>query len=229
MGGRGAKGGAGGGGGGGGFQLPPIGGTDGEKKKISQETWDKVAESIGKVEQEFGISNMVKRVVPQTLGLRTYANCQLATGVIGLNTTYFGDIDKLDKHYQQDVKTNWHPKGTTWESIVAHETGHALEKYVNDAWMNKNPVPQSQYWGAVFEYKGIKEIVKEATASAKKIIKADTGQTQRASAIRSGLSTYATKNHHETFAEAIADYVSNGNNANVLSKEIVRLAKEVLK
>ncbi len=229
MGSRGAS--KGGGGGGGGAVLPPIGGADKDKKKISDQVYESVAKGIARVEKALGVNGLVREIIPEPMAANTYAACRIATGTLFLNTRWYSDEAKMKAQYERDVKSTWHPAGTTWENVVDHETGHALEKIVNEAYMKKNNISGSgsKYWDYFFKQKGIGDIVKEAVATTKSGIKKETGNVMSANDIKQSLSRYSLKNYHETFAEAIADYTANGNNANRLSKEIVRITKEVLK
>lgn len=64
------------------------------------------------------------------LGSRVYADCNLATGQIRVSMSMYRDAGELSRHYASDVRSNWHPVGTDWPSIITHEIGHAVDGYI---------------------------------------------------------------------------------------------------
>ncbi len=215
--------------------MPPVGGTEKNRDKISKEVWDSVAESVKRVDDIFfgtsGGTSAVKTIIPEAMRDRTFAACRIATGTLFLNTKYYGDPKYTAEEYERCVKTGFHPQGTTWEHIVDHEAGHAYEKIVNEAYMRKSNITTSspQYYDYLFKFNGIKEIIKKAVGNVGREMRKETGSAPTVRELKGSISQYALKDHHETFAEAVADYSANGKKANKLSIEIVRLAKETLK
>ena len=135
-------------------------------------------------------------VQADTLGGNTYAQCQLMSGKVTVNKKWYGDSKKLEAQYESDVKTDFHPKGTDYRSIVTHEIGHAIDgllsrKGVNGATLydtyrqKANPIS--------------KQMRSSVNKDAKTLIK-DTDKN---------VSRYATKNHFEWFAESFAEYMTS--------------------
>lgn len=61
-----------------------------------------------------------------------FAKCE-GTGksaYIVFNQDYYSDKAKLDKLYEQSVKDNYHPQGTTSDSLVIHEIAHCMCDYL---------------------------------------------------------------------------------------------------
>ena len=181
----------------------------------------------------FGYDNAKDKIVEEIIGGEsgwTYASYAHNSGKVRVNTYYYdGDYEKLDKSYKNDVASNFHPKGTDWRSIIAHETGHAIEDKIADAFM-QTPEVRNMSFDKAFKYKflrqGTHDIVNKAVANVKK--SGVHGKKVSSDYIRRNLSTYATKNQSETFAEAIADYSKNGSKSNPLTLEIIKLTKERL-
>ena len=79
-----------------------------------------------------------------------YAHCWYGVGRphVEVNKAWYNDYDKLKQQYEKDLQTHirpatayspegiippWHPIGTTADSIVIHELGHALDDYLSHA------------------------------------------------------------------------------------------------
>lgn len=90
--------------------------------------------------------------------------------------------DELKKSYEDNVENGFHPKGTTIESAVWHEFGHIYEYEHTNTNEQLNNREMSKQW------------IDEARGNT------DTHVFQNS------ISTYATKNTSETFAEAFAEY-----------------------
>lgn len=75
------------------------------------------------------------------------------------------------------------------------------------------------------ECKKAKEIISEACKSAKKTAE---GKGLRNAQLKAAVSGYAQKDDSECLAEAVADYVANGENASILSKEVWKILKKKL-
>ena len=181
----------------------------------------------------FGYDNAKDEIVKEIIGGESgiaYASYTHNSGKVRVNTYYYdGNYDRIRKSYERDVATGFHPKGTDWRSIISHETGHAIEDKIADAFMRK-PEVRNMSFDKAFKYKfmrqGTHDIVNKAVANVKK--SGVYGKNVSAYSIKDRLSGYSHKNQSETFAEAIADYSQNGKNSNPLSLEIVKLTKEVL-
>lgn len=152
-----------------------------------------------------------------SIGERTYAWCYFANGFVELNPKHFGDWSKLAKDYvERDVAINWHPKGTTAESIVVHELGHAIdglmrrftaseafEQIAGNVALDENLLRE---WG---DYR--KSKYPFSTALRQRVMKKATGQRFTNKLVSQELSDYATQDAAEWMAEAFAEYISSPN------------------
>ena len=118
--------------------------------------------------------------------------------------------------------TGFHPKNTGILETGSHEMGHILELAL---------IKQSEY-----EY-GIQEVIawndctkaKELISEACKAVKkTPEGKGLRNAQLKSAISEYAQKNDSECLAEAVADYIANGEKSAPLSKEIWNILKDRL-
>lgn len=181
----------------------------------------------------FGYNNAVDKIVTKIDGStresNVYASYSRGTGNIHVNRWYYdGEYQRIAKSYDKDVQAGFHPKGTNWKAIIAHETGHAIEDRIGDAYTSK--LSPNTSFDTAFKYKfmgkGTADIVNRAVKNVKK--SGVYGKGTSAYQIKSKLSGYSLKNQSETFAEAIADYSQNGKNSNPLTLEIIKLTKEAL-
>lgn len=131
----------------------------------------------------------------------------------------FKNLKKVESEYARKVKAGKAPAGTTYVDVGVHEMGHIVE--------------QSLFYAKHGTYKDLdkheisKLIKSEAWKSVKKQY-AEMGIKSVKEAI-ADISGYATTNSGEMMAEAFADYFANGPNAKLLSKEIMRITKEMWK
>ena len=129
-------------------------------------------------------------------------------GTVALNQNYT-DIDKMNKIYDEAVKSKYHPeKGdkTGTEAVAIHEMGHALTDHI------------AKKMGAVDMYDAAEKIVNAAY----KAIHGKGGTKAWAGTI----SGYAQENYAECIAEAVADYYCNGDKASKASKAIMSQLKK---
>lgn len=117
------------------------------------------------------------------------------------NTTEYKP--NLEEKWFGGVLTTFHPKGTTNMSVLSHELGHALIYNVSRGGLS---IPAS-------------ELATQITDNASKVL------NSKHNNLVGRISHYATRSRSETVAEAVSDYVANGNKANSYSKEIVNQLK----
>lgn len=205
---------------------------------------NKVLEVVGEMTEEF----------PQLKGYIEKMDLH-SSGIMASNgkTLFFGTkhfssskgIEELKPDYEYNTKGwnentdtpanpreddgKWWFKNKTFEGTVAHECGHAIEHLLLD---QKYPPTKTLGYYELQEYyrawnKGAvsKEILSEAC---KNIKKTPYGKGKTNKVLVGLLSGYATKSPKETFAECFGDYFQNGENANPLSKEVVRITRERL-
>lgn len=114
-------------------------------------------------------------------------------------------------------------KNCTPESILVHEAGHAVEKWIIDKIYEGSYYEKVKAWNGCTVAKGI------ISAACKNVKKTPYGKGKVNADLISSISKYAAKNNSETLAEAIHDCYANGDNANPLSKEIKKLTLEKVK
>ena len=129
------------------------------------------------------------------LSSSTYAQCSVGFGRGGVtvNSRYFKEVAKVKASYERDLKAHFHPEGTTWESIVTHEFGHAIDDYLTNKLHLAGKVSRWKY-----KYVSAKMRPEVMRACGLKVNEAF-GE----------VSGYATKNSMEWFAECFAEYIDS--------------------
>lgn len=140
-------------------------------------------------------------------------------GIISFNPMYYDDIVHM-KGMIMGPETGFHPKNTGLLETGAHEMGHLLER----ALIAKNdPGPEGVIdWN---ECTYAKRVVSEACKAAKKT---DGGKGILNASLKKQISGYSLTNDSECLAEAVADYIANGGQSSILSKEIWKILKREL-
>lgn len=159
-------------------------------------------------------------VTAKDLGDSIYAQCYLYGDKrieANNNDKFFGDFNAVVKSYEDDVKWKWHPVGTTAESIIIHELGHAIDGLLTDAKVLDSgfSLKTKKYHTASFYLRS-----KVAMSTGTKI--KDMG---------SSVSTYGSSNEMEWFAECFAEYLTSANPRPVAKKfgEMLEKLMEELK
>jgi hypothetical protein len=145
------------------------------------------------------------------------------------------NIDKPKKYYQQDLAQNFHPKNTDYTYVYAHEIGHDMEYLltlkeigVKDLLASTNPDDYYKFVELWNKYTVSGRIIKEAVANAqaKQVSLGQKPKTEEE--MIEDISGYAAEKNDdgqtmypETLAEAVSDYIANGNNSSELTLEII--------
>ena len=119
------------------------------------------------------------------LGDRTYANNLSYSNVVTLNKKKYSDLATLKESYDNTVKGQFHPQGTTYNSIITHELGHGLLSYIEKTYK----ISGVDIRATVLNKIGIKQ-----------------------KDVKEYLSEYAMakpRKAHEFFAEAFAEYMDS--------------------
>ena len=160
----------------------------------------------------------------QKLETDKFYNC------LKVSTTNTNSLKDLIAMYERDLSKNFHPKGTTWEDIIVHEYGHIIEAYLGAKRVGVN----NPKWNmsiedarASFKYLKTGKISKEIIEEAFKNLNIKTAKDKFN--ITSELSKYATQDTREFLAEAFADAMRNGDNAQDISKEIIKIIDREMK
>lgn len=183
-------------------------------KALDFESVKEGMQGIEKVLQEFPqAQSMLHKISTKKSGIM----CAEFKGTINFNPTIF---DTRSNALKAHPATPLYIKGNGIIASGAHETGHILEA----ALINKD---------ANIAFKGLawtdctkaKEVVSEACKAAKKTAE---GKGKLNAALKGEISGYARTDASECMAEAVSDYVVNGSDSAVLSKEIWKILKREL-
>lgn len=135
-----------------------------------------------------------------------YANCATSTtGQITLNKSKFGNWNSLLRAYASDVAKGFHPEGTTAESLITHEFGHAI-----DGWLARSGLVKTD----------------TGYASSTMIKRAFDKSGMSTSTVGWKVSSYAKKNDRECFAECFAQGMYSKDSCsltNALMKDLDKL------
>lgn len=160
---------------------------------------------------------------------------------VKISSNMFDDYDKLKKTYERDLQSGYHPINSTPEDIIVHETAHALDFYISAKkhGIDELVIDDFNKYSELYKSWGnqtyAKEVVKKAVEQANNNLKKNNLSVKTEQELREEISGYAASSKNgtvmyaETFAEALVDYLSNGNNASILSIEIHKIVQEDLK
>ena len=184
-----------------------LDGVDLECAKSIYNTHEKLFEKYPQLKGKLNSINSAK------LDGSTYAQCHygLGAGGISVNTSYFGNAQKFAKSYERDLASNFHPQGTTWESVVTHELGHAIDDYLT------HTLHLAGFNG--WKPKTVSGMLRPKVMKTAGFKVSDTYYQ---------VSGYATKDAQEWFAECFAEYMDS-DNPRVVAKTFGEMLEEILK
>ena len=113
--------------------------------------------------------------------------------------------------------TSYHPKNTGIFETGAHEMAHILEDCLADKYKRTFQDLKNDIFA--------RKIIQDSFAKAKLTVE---GKGKNIVQLKAEICDYASKNLSECMAEAVSDYIANGENAAVMSKEIWKRLKEEL-
>lgn len=154
---------------------------------------------------------------PVRMSDNTYAWCYTYdNGKVQVNPKphMFGNWQKVVKGYESDVASGWHPYGTTAESIVTHEIGHAVDGLLAREGILGGKTSSGEYRLASSSMKNtiMNRAAKEDSKIAEDINKWSWDKKfSMEQAVSSHVSRYASKNNKEWFAECFAEYITSAN------------------
>ena len=160
------------------------------------------------------------RISGEQSASNTYASMNMTGNLnIGNAIRKHRDIASLMKGYENDVSGGFHPKGTNASHISSHEVGHMMVMLVKNA---EGGGFTGKYWGS----DTAKSIVHNAWNSPemkqiRKQYKAKHGRQLSIKEAQRHISGYGATNHHETVAEAVAQFSAIGNNSPTFTRAIV--------
>ena len=190
-----------------------------EVKNINFEIGKQALHGIEVMLNEFPeLKNQIKTLELSKMGVMSCGN-----GKITFNPKEFSNADKLLETCLEMDKTHHWIKNVSPASIGVHEATHALEEVL----IENNP----EYFHKLLKvsaWNNCTEAKKIISQAVKNIKKTPYGKGKNKSDLIYDISAYARHNDSEAMAEAFADVYANGENANPLSKEIKKIAKELL-
>ena len=116
------------------------------------------------------------------------------------------------EHYEYDVLSGWHPRGTTAESIVTHEIGHAIDGLLAREGVLGGITAKGEYRYASSTMRNtiMKRVAKKDPVM-QQMFDIWGGKEGMSMAVHDYVSEYATKNPQEWFAECFAEYITSAN------------------
>ncbi len=138
------------------------------------------------------------------------------------NPKNFGDNNTLAKDCEKYGRMHWWPENSNIGSCGAHECAHGLEWVL----ITKHSDYQSRY-EQVQAWNKCSVASKIVSEAGKRVKGTEYGKGKKIGELIESISGYATNTRSEAMAEAFADVYINGNNAQPMSLEIVRVTDEM--
>lgn len=146
--------------------------------------------------------------------MKSYANCHTTDGGrVTLNRKLFGNWSDLERRYARDVRLGFHPEGTSAKSIVVHEIGHAIDGYLTSVGVHVEGGNTTSTWL-------LSRVLNEDEEY--------DGDVFSRSSIGRLISSYATKNEREWFAECFAAYMDPSVERNSMMREFAAAFEELI-
>lgn len=138
--------------------------------------------------------------------------------IMQINKKFFGNEKIVQRQYNNDLKSGFHPKGTTYKDIGIHELGHSVTFEMIKSKYN-NESDRANDWNKDIT---AKQIVQKAFTNL------GVNDKLTKTILRNNISVYARRKYSETIGEAFADYYANKEKSNILSKEIIEVMKGMI-
>lgn len=124
--------------------------------------------------------------------------------------------DVANAIFESSNEKNFNHQNMNVSSVLAHETGHAIETYLT----------AKKYGGGwkAFQMRVARVLSTDVVTRAAQNLQSK-GETKTLKELTRDVSKYATYNMSETLAECVGDVYANGSNAKPLSKEVWRMLK----
>lgn len=172
--------------------LADLTGCDLDSAKSIASSYDRIFDRYPQLKGKLDAPN----AQPIGMGSNTYAWCEIRDhGKVQVNPTMYSNWSKVVKNYEHDISTNWHPFGTTAESVVTHEIGHAV-----DGLLAREGILGGI--NAAGEYRYASSLMRNP------VMKSCGFTVYQCS---SQVSRYASKDPQEWFAECFAEYITSAN------------------
>ena len=191
-------------------------------KHIDKKVLSNILKNMEKVYKDFPqIKGKIKEIneIRHPYGGINITPQEDGTYIMEINRNIFNNEKRVKDLYNKDVKTNFHPKNSTYKDIGIHEAGHmVLNEILRKKYGNINALATD--WNNDITST---RIINRAFAKCK--INGTINQTK---AIKN-ISNYAYKaKGQEIIAEAFVDYYANKGKATNLSKAIISIMKGMI-
>lgn len=203
-------------------------GVDLESAKSIASSYQRVFDRYPQLKGKFNAPN----AQPVGMDNNTYAWCYTTTGgQVQVNPKRYNNWSKIFESYESDVASGWHPKGTTAESIIIHELGHAVDGLLAEQKILGGFTSSGEYRLAS---SSLKQTIMNRAAKIDPDIADDMDFDRRFKAnlaVRHHVSRYATKNGKEWFAECFAEYLTSADPrvvATEFGKELEKLLERIV-
>lgn len=169
---------------------------------------------------------------PIGMGDNTYAWCYIRNrGKVQVNPKWYSSWQSIVRKYEDDVISRWHPEGTTAESVVTHEIGHAIDGLLAREGVLGGITAKGEYR---YASSTMRNTIMKRVAKKDPVIQQmfDLWSSKEAMdmAVNDYVSRYATKNPQEWFAECFAEYITSANPrivATEFGKELEKLVAKL--
>lgn len=168
---------------------------------------------------------------PIGMSNNTYAWCYIRNnGKVQVNPKHYSNWQNISRTYEDDVISHWHPEGTTAESIVVHEVGHAIDGLLAKLGIKGGMTASGEYR---YASSTLKNTIMKRAAKVDPLIaeemEIDKWLKDNAT-VQHHVSRYATKNNKEWFAECFAEYITSANPrtvARLFGEELEKLVAKI--
>lgn len=188
-------------------------GCDLEAAKSVAASYQQIYEKFPQLKGKFDAPN----AQPAGMNKNTYAWCYIRqNGQVQVNPApnRFGNWSSLARQYESDVFSGWHPYGTTAESIVTHEMGHAIDGLLAREGVlgGRNAAGEYRYASSSLRSTIMKRAAKQDQKIAEDINRWSWDKKYSMNqAVSTHVSQYAAKDPQEWFAECFAEYITSAN------------------
>lgn len=169
---------------------------------------------------------------PIGMGSDTYAWCFIRrNGKVQVNPNMYNNWKNVERSYESDVTSGYHPFGTTAESIVTHEIGHAIDGLLAREGVKGGITASGEYRYASSSMRNtiMKRVLKldsDIKEAYDKYERWDDSKWAMSRIVKENVSRYGSKNPQEWFAECFAEYITSANPrlvADEFGKELEKL------
>lgn len=191
-------------------------------KHIDKKTLNNILKNMEKVYKDFPqIEGKIKEIneISHPYGGMNITPQEDGTYIMEINRNIFNNEKRVKDLYNKDVKTNFHPKKSTYKDMGIHEAGHmVLNEILRKKYKNINALATD--WNNNITST---RIINQAFAKCK-----INGRINQTKAIKN-ISNYAYRvKGQEIIAEAFVDYYANKGKATNLSKAIISIMKGMI-